>query len=188
VRFRNTPIDYGAVARTLHWLVVALLIAQFTLGWMGADLPISLRRLVLLSRHKSLGATIFMVVILRLCWRLYSPPPALPADIPRWQRGAAHASHWLMYALLLAMPVVGWLSSSASNLTVSWWGLFNWPDLVAPDESLAHALKFVHKVMGWGLLAAVGIHVSAALWHHFARRDSVLSRMIPWIPKRREQP
>lgn len=187
VPLRNTPNDYGAVARTLHWLIVALLIAQFTLGWIGADLPVSLRRLVLLARHKSLGATIFMLVIARLGWRLYSPPPALPGDMPRWQRVGAHASHWMMYALLLAMPIVGWLSSSASNLTVSWWGLFNWPDLVAPDETLAHTLKAFHKGLGWLLLAVVSVHVAAALWHHFARRDQVLSRMIPWLPRRREQ-
>lgn len=182
MQLRNSATDYGLVAQGLHWTIVALIIVQFSLGWMADDLPISMRRLVLLARHKSFGMTVFMLTILRLGWRLFSPPPLLPAGMSRAQRLMARTNHWLLYGLLLAMPIAGWLSSSASNLTVSWFGLFTWPDLVAPDETLAERLKTIHKVLGWLLLVSIGMHVTGALWHQFIRRDGLLWRMIPSRP------
>ena len=183
MQLRNSTTDFGIVAQGLHWIIVALVIVQFSLGWLADDLPISMRRLVLLSRHKSFGMTLFMLMMLRLGWRLYSPPPPLPEGMPRLQRQAAKANHGLLYGLLFALPIVGWLSSSASNLTVSYFGLFTWPDLVAADEALAQTLKVVHRILGWILLAGIGLHVFAAVWHQFWRHDTVLLRMLP-LPRR----
>jgi cytochrome b561 len=176
----NTTTRYGIVAQTFHWVIVALVVLQFVIGITAHGLPVSMERLVLLARHKSIGFTIFGLVVLRLCWRLYSPAPQpLPVPQPVF-RVAAHLSHALLYALLLCMPLVGWLLSSASNLTVSWFGLFSLPNLVSPDRRLAHWLLLTHQSMAWLLLAVAMLHIGAALWHHLILKDEVLLRMLPF--------
>ncbi len=167
------------MAQTLHWTVVGLVALQFPLGIVAHGLPLSLLRLKLLVWHKSIGMTVFALMLARLAWRLYTPAPALPATLQGAQRGLAHASHWLLYALLLTMPAVGWITSSASNLTVTWFGLFAFPNLVAPDKALADLAKQVHITMAWLLLAVIALHVSAAFWHAFRLKDGVLGRMLP---------
>ncbi|MDE2273686.1 MAG: cytochrome b [Gammaproteobacteria bacterium] len=180
VPLRNTRERYGLIAQAFHWVIVVLVVAQFVLGFMAHGLPISLERLVLLARHKSIGITIFVLVVLRLVWRLYSRPPPLPPSPHPLFDTAARVSHGLLYALLLAMPPVGWLYSSASHLTVAWFGLFSLRNLVGPDKRLAQALLLTHESMAWLLLATVTLHVLAALWHHFLLKDSVLLRMLPF--------
>lgn len=180
VPLRNTRERYGLIAQAFHWVIVVLVIAQFVLGFTAHGLPISLERLVLLARHKSIGITIFVLVVLRLAWRLYSRPPPLPAAPHPLFNAAARVSHGLLYALLLAMPPVGWLYSSASHLTVAWFGLFPLPNLIGPDKQLAQALLLTHESMAWLLLATVTLHVLAALWHHFLLKDAVLLRMLPF--------
>lgn len=179
LHLRNTPDRYGLVAQALHWLIVALVITQFVLGGMAADLPMGMERLQLLGRHKSIGMTVFMLMLLRLVWRLYSPPPPLPAHMPSLQRRLARVNHGLFYAVLLIMPIVGWIASSASNLSVSWFGLFVWPDLVGPDKGLAKTAKDVHSALAGLLAALIALHVAAALRHHWLLRDGVLLRMLP---------
>ncbi len=179
IPWRNTPERYGAVSQLLHWTVVVLVIFQFVMGFTVAGMPISLQRLVILARHKSFGMTILALVLLRLGWRLFSPAPPLPAAMPSLQRLAAHGSHVLLYGLLIAMPIVGWITSSASHLTVTWFGLFAFPNLVGPDPELAKLAKATHAAMAWVLLVTASLHASAALWHHFVQKDSVLRRMLP---------
>jgi cytochrome b561 len=176
---RNTGARYGAVAQTLHWTIVLLVIVQFVLGFTAHGLPISMQRLVLMVRHKSFGMTILALVFLRLGWRWYSPPPPLPESLAGWQRFLARVTHALLYALLFALPVVGWISSSASHLTVTWFGLFAFPNLVGPDVELAKLSKTVHMLLAWLLLAVAGLHALAAFWHHLVLKDQVLSRMLP---------
>jgi cytochrome b561 len=176
---RNSRTGYGAIAQTLHWIVAVLLLAQFPLGFVGADLPVGLDRLITLSRHKALGMTLFALMAARLAWRLFDPPPPLPAQIPALERRLAGTMHLLLYGLLLALPMAGWIASSASNLTVSWFGWFTFPDLVDTDPALARSAKIAHRVMAWLLLACIVVHVAAALRHHFVRSDGVLARMLP---------
>ena len=177
---RNTQEYYGAVALTLHWTIVALVAVQVVLGMSGADLPVGMERLITLSRHKSLGMSLLALMTVRLAWRLVNPVPALPAQLPRVEQRLARCAHGLLYALLLAMPVAGWISSSASNLTVSWFGWFSFPDLVDTDRLLALSAKAWHRGMAWVLIATVSLHALAALRHHFVLKDSVLQRMVPW--------
>ena len=179
ILWRNTPQRYGAVAQLLHWLIVGLVITQFVLGFSAHGLPIGIERFVLLVRHKSIGMTILALVLVRLAWRAYSPAPSLPAGMTGFQRVAAHFSHALLYGLLLLLPVVGWITSSASHLTVTWFGLFSFPNLVGPAPGLAKLAKSVHEVLAWTLLLVASLHALAALWHHFKRRDTVLVRMLP---------
>lgn len=179
IPWRNTIERYGAVSQFLHWTVVVLVILQFVLGFTAAGMPISIQRLVLLVRHKSIGMTILALVLLRLTWRGFSPAPALPKEMPSLHKTAAHVSHVLLYALLICMPIVGWITSSASHLTVTWFGLFPFPNLVGPDAQLAKLAKATHATMAWLLLGVASLHALAALWHHFMLKDDVLRRMLP---------
>ena len=179
---RNTNERYGWVAQTLHWVIVFLLIVQFTLGKIADDLPPGLDRLITLARHKSFGITILALAVIRLLWRLINRPPPLPS-MPGWQRMAAHLSHAGLYALLFAMPLTGWLMSSAHNYPVSWFGLVQLPDLITPDRDLSHDLEDIHELLSNILLELAAVHVLAALKHQFVDRDGLLLRMLPWPPR-----
>ena len=183
ISLRNTAERYGAVAQLLHWTIAALVLVQFALGVSAQDLPVGMERLIVLSRHKALGMTVFVLVLLRLAWRVFSPAPPPPADLNSLPRRLAQGTHGLLYALLLVMPLMGWVSSSASNLTVTWFGLFEFPDLVDADSGLAELATEIHAKLAWLLSATVIVHVSAALWHHGVRRDDVLWRMLPLLAR-----
>jgi cytochrome b561 len=175
----NSANRYGLVAQLLHWSVVLLLIVQFLLAEAADELPLGIDKLAMLARHKSVGITILGVAFLRLAWRLIDRPPALP-PMPAWQRAAAAATHWGMYVILFAMPLSGWMMSSAANYPVSWFGLVQLPDLVMPSESLEEILHEVHEVLAGTLLFLVGVHVLAAFKHQFVDRDGLITRMLPW--------
>lgn len=179
---RNTSQRYGFVAQSLHWLIVGLLIVQVTLAKIAADLPLGLDKLALLARHKSFGITILALAAIRLGWRFYDRPPPLP-PMPRWQLVAARVNHAALYFLLFAMPLTGWIMSSASNYPVSWFGLVQLPDFVGPDRELKDLLKVVHKALANALFVLAGLHVAAALKHQLLDRDGLLFRMLPWRPQ-----
>jgi cytochrome b561 len=176
---RNTPERYGSVAQTLHWVVVLLLIGQVAVGKIAHEMPDGFDKLVLLARHKSVGITILALAALRLAWRLVDRPPA-PPPMPRWQFVASRATHWGLYALLFAMPLTGWMMSSASNYPVSWFGLVQLPDFVAPDRDLKHLMEEIHETLAKALIALALLHVAAALKHQFVNRDGLIWRMLPW--------
>ncbi len=175
----NDPQRYGAVAQALHWAIVVLVIVQVTLALLADDLPRGVEKLMLVTRHKSFGITILALVILRLVWRLLNQPPPLP-PMARWQRVAAQVSHWGMYALLLAMPLSGWMMSSSANYPVSWFGLFQLPDLVSPSKPLGELMHELHETFAILLLTLIGVHIAAALKHQFWDRDGLLWRMLPF--------
>jgi cytochrome b561 len=173
---RNTSVRYGSVAQFLHWAIVALLVVQVPLGKIAHELPIGLERLVMMSRHKSVGITILALALIRLAWRWFDRPPS-PPPMPRWQEIAARLNHWALYAVLLALPLSGWLMSSAANRPVSWFGLAQLPDFIAPDAGLKETLEEVHEFLVNLLFVLVGLHVAAALKHQFIDRDGLLYRM-----------
>ena len=179
---RNSSVRYGYVAQTLHWVVVALLIVQVTIGTIADDLPRGLEKLALLARHKSFGITILGIAVIRLAWRWIDRPPP-PPPMPRWQHIAANLNHWGLYALLFALPLSGWLMSSASNYPVSWFGLVQLPDFIGPDRGLKDIFHDLHHLFVWFLYALVGLHLAAALKHQFFDRDGLLFRMLPGGPR-----
>ncbi len=177
---RNDSERYGLVAQAFHWSVVALIIGQFVLAARFDDLPLSPVKIGLIADHKSFGMTIFMLALLRLFWRLVNRTPALPSTLKPYERGLARITHWVLYGLIFAMPLSGWLMSSFANAPASWFGLFTWPDLVSPSEEAADLLEETHEVLAWLLLAVAALHVLAVLKHVFVYRDGVLRRMLPW--------
>jgi cytochrome b561 len=184
----NSAARYGHVAQGLHWLIAALIIVQYVLAELAeeagalrkSDPSAAMEQLMLMARHKSFGITIMALAILRLGWRLANPPPPLPETMQRWQVVAARATHWLFYVLLFALPITGWLSSSAANYPVSWFGLVQLPDLVGIDKALAHDLEEVHEFLFNGLVVLAAVHILAALKHQFIDKDNLLARMVPW--------
>jgi cytochrome b561 len=175
---RNTSVRYGSVAQFLHWGILTLLVIQVTLGTIAHELPVGFERLVMMSRHKSLGITILAIAVLRLIWRFSDrPPPPLP--MPRWQRVAANLNHWALYVLLFALPLTGWLTSSAANRPVSWWGLLQLPDFIAPDSGLKEAFEETHEFLVDVLYVLVAAHVVAVLKHQCIDRDGIIRRMLP---------
>jgi cytochrome b561 len=170
---------YTGVAIALHWIVALLMIAGFALGLTMVGMRFSPAKLKYFSWHKWLGVTVFLLALLRLLWRLRFPAPPPPENMQRWQIIAAKLSHALLYVLMLVIPISGWLFSSADGVPVVYFGLIALPDLVAPNKALAETLKSVHHSLNWVLLAAVIVHVAAALEHHFIARDDILRRMLP---------
>jgi cytochrome b561 len=175
---------YDPLAQLLHWVVVALIVVQFVLANRAEDLPTGLAKLAVLAQHKSFGITILTLAFIRLAWRFASPPPPLPAGMRPLQRVAAQVSHAALYFLLFAMPVSGWAMSSAANYPVSWFGMVQLPDFVAPSEALHEALEELHEAMSKILLTLALLHTAAAVKHHFIDKDGLLWRMVPWRGKR----
>ncbi|PTU30736.1 cytochrome b [Stenotrophobium rhamnosiphilum] len=176
--------SYTGIAKTLHWLVFALMSGAFTVGFYMHDLPLSPSKLQLVSWHKWTGVTIFVLVLLRLTWRLMNPPPALPTHMSKLERGAAEGMHRVLYILMLAMPLSGWLMSSAKGIQTVWFGVIPLPDLLYKSPPLGKALSEVHEALGFIILAFVAVHVLAAFKHHFIDRDDVLARMVPGMKPR----
>jgi cytochrome b561 len=174
----NLSERYTGVAIALHWLLALMLLISFSVGLYMADLPFSMARLKLFNWHKWAGVTILALSILRLVWRLtHRPPPA--AAGPAWQQAAAHAVHLGLYALFFAVPLVGWAYSSAAGFPIVWFSVLPLPDFVPKDAALAEIIKPWHEILAWAMAALVGLHVAAALKHHFIDRDGLLSRMRP---------
>jgi cytochrome b561 len=177
---QGSPTRYTAVAQGFHWIIAALIVTQFTLAWIADDLPLGTHKLALLARHKSFGMTILMLASLRLLWRLVNRPPELPAGMSKLEALAARGTHIAFYVLLFAMPLTGWMMSSAKNYSVSWFSLFTWPNLIGKNEQAFEALRTTHQVLSWLLFAIAILHVLAALKHHFWNKDDVLLRMLPF--------
>jgi cytochrome b561 len=171
---RYTPTAIG-----LHWLIALAIAGTFALGLYMHELPLSPTKLELYSWHKWAGVTIFLLVIVRLGWRLTHPAPPLPEGMPEPLRLAAAGAHWLLYALMFAIPLTGWLMSSAKGFQTVWFGILPLPDLLAKDKALGDTLAEVHETLNFILLALVVLHAAAALKHHFIDRDTVLTRMLP---------
>src|SRR6185369_317389 len=141
---RNGADSWGVVAKSFHWLMAVLILAQISLGILAVNMQMSPGKIQLFVWHKSLGVLLLALVALRLLWRLADTPPALPADLPAWERAAARGGHWLLYALMIALPVTGWVVNSAANVPFRVFWLFPLPAIVAPDEATAEIFALLH--------------------------------------------
>ena len=178
---------YTATAKTLHWLIAVLILGLLALGFYMHDLPLSPSKLKLYSWHKWAGVSVFLLALLRLAWRAGHPPPPLPAGMPRGQQWLAHAGHHLLYVLMLAIPLTGWLMSSAKGFQTVWFGVLPIPDLLGRDKALGELLQGVHLGLNLLLVGVLLGHLGAALKHHFVDRDDILTRMLPRRGRRNVQ-
>ena len=185
MQFRNTRTSWGALSRLLHWAMAGLILFQIVYGfYMVNFVENPLEQFPMYQTHKSWGFVALVLLVARLSWRLANrATPVLP-DMPHWQKLAAHGGHLGLYVLMIVMPISGWLMASASPLQDLFgiknevFGLFEMPDPFVPgDEALETILSAIHM---WGAVAFVFLlaaHAGAALWHHFGKRDDVLTRM-----------
>lgn len=180
----STAVRYGGVAMTLHWLIAAAIIGLLIVGkYMHGLADSHPDKFALYQLHKSFGISVLVLTVVRIGWRAMHPAPPLPAAMPVWERWAAHASHFLLYTLMLAIPLSGWLRVSSDTLGIPtlWFGLFEVPHLpVGASEEVSHLAHETHELLGNALILLLAIHVAAALKHHFWDRDAVMKRMLPF--------
>lgn len=186
MKTRSSRRRYTGTAIALHWLMAALILVTFCVGLYMHGLHLSPLKIKLFSWHKWAGVTVFLLLVLRLVWRLGHRPPDLPASIPVWQRQMAHVGHGLLYLLMIAVPLSGWLMSSAKGFQTVYFGVLPIPDLLAKNKELGDRLQDVHEWLNYAMLALVAGHAAAALRHHLVDRDDVLMRMAPWLGRRVE--
>ncbi|MBU9269282.1 cytochrome b [Burkholderia gladioli] len=167
---------FNPLARLLHWLMAAMILAMLFIG-VGMVSSVSARHAVLIAIHKPLGIAILVLVIVRLVVRFSKRPPTLPEDLPGWQRAAAHLSHWVLYALMIAMPLIGWAMLSAGGYPVMLGGGVQLPALMGADPIAFAWLRNAHELLAFVLFATVVLHLAAALFHGLIRRDGVFGSM-----------
>lgn len=178
---RNTDARWGWLAQLFHWLIFLLILgAWFAIETKGDFPKGSPERGLWMGYHKAFGLSVFLLVWVRLGWRLSCPVPR-PLIVSPWQDRVAQLVHWGLYAIMIFMPLTGLLNSQFGGRPVSWFGVFEIPVLVAENKELAGTLKEVHEGVLWPLLLLLlTVHVLAALWHHFVVKDATLRRMLPW--------
>ena len=179
-RFATPTTDrYNNVSQALHWITAILVLAILPIAWvmttMARDNPMVG---TLFTIHKSLGVTIFVVVALRVLWRGIRPAPALPWTLESWEVWLARINHVLLYLVLIAMPVSGYITSAASNHPVRYFGLFTLP-MLPENKPLAENAGEFHETLAWVVYFLVATHVLATAYHLIVKRDGILNRMLP---------
>ncbi|HEY5131294.1 MAG TPA: cytochrome b [Bradyrhizobium sp.] len=171
-------LQYGTTAKVFHWLIVALLLVQYAIGWLMPDIHRGDKPGAAMTFHISFGILILMLIVLRFARRL-THPVAPESSLPRWQRLSSEAVHWLLYVLVLAATLTGWLFASFRGWTIALFFLAPMPMLASDNAAAGKAIDGLHQAMGWALLALIGIHVASALAHIFIYRDRIMQRMLP---------
>lgn len=175
-----TRTRYNATTQALHWIVAALMFAVIPLAWVMVNMPRSApSREWIYTLHKSFGMTILLLVAVRLAWRAAYPAPPLSGNLAKWERGLATASHWLLYLILVGMPVSGYVLSATGAIGVPYFDLFSFPTL-PKNQAVNDAARWVHAAIGqWLVYGLITLHIAATAWHVAVRRDGILDRMLP---------
>ena len=171
-------LRYGTTAKALHWLIVALLVVQYPIGWLMPDLHRGMQPGAGMTFHVSFGLAILVLIVLRFVWRL-THPLAPESALAGWQRHSSEAVHWILYVLVLATTLTGWLFASFRGWSISFFYLVPVPMLASDNAAAGKAIDGLHQAAEWTLLVVIGIHVAAALAHMFLYRDRIMQRMLP---------
>lgn len=173
---------YGSVAKLLHWLVVALLIVQYAIGWLMPDIRRGMVPGTAMNLHMSIGFLVLGVIVARFLWRLTHRVVA-ESSLPPWQRLSSEGVHWLLYVLVLATTITGWTFASMRGWSVSLFWAVPLPALAAEGSPVGRAIGELHETLIWVLAVLIVAHVLAALLHLFVYRDGIMQRMLPrgWL-------
>src|ERR1700730_2748157 len=171
-------LQYGTTAKIFHWLILALLLIQFPIGWFMPDIHGAMKPGSAMMFHVSFGITILILIVLRFIWRV-THPVAPESSLPPWQRLTSEGVHWLLYALVFATTLTGWLFASMRGWAISFFSLMPLPMLTSASPSGVEAIDGWHQAAEWALLIVIGIHVATALAHIFYYRDRIMQRMLP---------
>lgn len=177
---KNTKSSYGSVTKWLHWLIFFGILGLLIVGFFMDDIADKATKGQVVMLHKSMGLTVLLLGIIRIVWALMNPHPGYSDKVPGWQVFAARSMHFILYALVIAMPLSGWIMSMAAGKTPMYFGLF---PVVLPGVPLGRPLaklaNWYHLVLAWTIISFVSLHILAALKHHFINKDNVLKRMLP---------
>jgi cytochrome b561 len=171
-------LQYGATAKLFHWLIVVLLAVQYPIGWLMPDIHGGMTPGAPMIFHVSVGLSILGLIVLRLAWRL-THPVAPESSLPAWQRLSSEVVHWMLYVLVLATTLSGWLFASYRGWSLSFFYLVPLPKLVSASAAGVKSIDGLHQAAAWMLLVLIGIHIAAALAHIFVYRDRIMQRMLP---------
>jgi cytochrome b561 len=171
-------LQYGTTAKVFHWAIVALLVVQYSIGWLMPDLHRNMKPGVGMTFHISIGISILVLILLRLVWRL-THPVAPESSLSPWQRLSSEAAHWALYVLVLATTLSGWLFASFRGWSVPYFYLVPMPMLASENAAAGKAIDGFHQAAEWTLLVLIVLHVAAALAHLFIYRDRIMQRMLP---------
>lgn len=174
---KNTSDSYGLVMRLIHWVSALFVLCLLSIGFYMTDLEFSPQKLEIYGIHKSFGMTVLGLVILRIIWRAFNPPPKHLESHAAWERWLAGTVHVLLYIGLIGMPLSGWAMSSAGDFANVYFGLFSFPHILPKDKMLFDIFREVHETTAYALLGAVGLHFIGALKHHILDKDGTLRRM-----------
>lgn len=169
---------WSATARGLHWLMALLIGLQAVGGWVIDEMESTPLKVDAMTAHKSLGITLLLLLLFRLLWRWTHPAPGPPQGSKRWEILAARLSHIALYLLMFAVPLSGWLSASTSIVPWKLWWAIPWPRIASPGKELHDIAEELHEGLIWALLTVLAVHVAAAMYHHYVKRDPVLQRML----------
>jgi cytochrome b561 len=176
---QNTSSTWGSISRWLHWALGAAIIGMLAYGWWMNHIPARPDRYFHRSIHADIGYVVLLLTVLRLIWRGINPTPELPDDMPRWSRLLARVNQWTLYLVTILVAMLGWAHSGARTPDYSsFFGLFHVPQITSPDRAAAQTYENRHIFFAYVLLALIVVHVAAAAWHQFAKRDHVFSRMV----------
>jgi cytochrome b561 len=178
----GTPMlveEYSGIAKFFHWTVAICVLTLIPVGLLMNNVPEGMTQNVMYTVHRSLGALVLALMILRLGYRLIVGWPAPEPTITPAQRIASHAVHNLLYLLLIVQPALGWYATSVYGATISFFGLFNLPSIAEKNEPASEPLFMVHELIGFVIAGLVLLHIAGALYHYFIRKDGVLQRMLP---------
>ena len=181
MKLTNTDQRYGAAAIALHWLLALLITTLVVLGLYMVRLPdvgFNSTKIILVVIHKEIGVIVLGLVALRFAWREWNILPRLVETLPEWQKVTAIFVHLSFYALMIALPITGWLMSSAAGIPVSVLNLFTLPDFLPHDDIAFERLRLVHDWLGYAIAMLICLHAGAALGHHFVLRDETLRKML----------
>lgn len=175
MQLKNSDTRFGLVAKLLHWIIALLIISLLCVGLYMTSHPKTPQKMDLYGIHKEFGILVLILALSRVLWRLTNTIPRLL--LPQWEQFAARLSHLVLYVLMIAMPLSGWLMSSAAGYTPSFFGILL-PNLLAPNEGLRDIFAVAHEWLGYSLIAVIILHASAALKHHFIDKNDILKRML----------
>ncbi len=172
--------SFTAIAKLFHWGMALVIAGLIALGLVMTDMPLSPQKLQYYAWHKWAGVSVFMLVWLRLVWRVLNPPPAYPDSMSSLLQRVAHLGHAALYGLMIVIPLSGWLMSSAKGVPTVWFGVLRLPDLLERNKELGHLLQEVHESLNYLLMLLLVGHVAAAMKHHWINHDDILKRMLPF--------
>ena len=170
---------YSSTAKLLHWLIATAILGLIVIGFTMTNMELSPEKLQYYSWHKWAGVSVFLLTLARLTWRLLHPAPSLPNTMNKNLKLLAHLGHFALYFLCVAIPLSGWLMSSAKGVQTVWFGIWPIPDLLSKDKELGNQLRDLHETLNWIFIAFISTHILAALKHHFVDKDGILIRMLP---------